>query len=228
MKEIDIHFLFEEPKKDKEVILKVTPLAPLSMVGGMPGTYYKSLKSPDKYKLSGFIENILGWHFDKQTREKITEQIQKKNKKLKQQYKESHSASGYKSLVFPYFDIMLSQLPALIHYDDLWKKSLRRTDAVVHPNGTMNMDYRLIREKRKMLDDEEQPLFDFFKNHVGGYPYYYSSPSTREYIAASGDYSFKLLIDSRLLEQLEFSIEENNLAYFGNSESWVHLNLESV
>ncbi|MDW8464738.1 MAG: hypothetical protein RML35_00655 [Chloroherpetonaceae bacterium] len=63
---VDISLLFEEPKLDKTVCLIVQPLAPLSMVSVLPGSYYKTERVPTKEMLCGLFENLLGWHFSEE------------------------------------------------------------------------------------------------------------------------------------------------------------------
>lgn len=73
--EIDLNILFQKPVLDLKVTLEILPLAPLSMVSDIPGTYYKSQEIPDKYKLCGLFENILGWHFGKNDRMAISKKL---------------------------------------------------------------------------------------------------------------------------------------------------------
>lgn len=62
---IDLSILRKMPELDKRVVLAVRPLAPLSMVDELPGSFYKTLKHPSKKMICGLFENMLGWHFDK-------------------------------------------------------------------------------------------------------------------------------------------------------------------
>ena len=78
---IDISLLFEKPELDSSVILIIQPLAPLSMVSGLPGSYYKTERIPTKFMLSGLFENLLGWHFSKEDRAKIFREMKKAHKK---------------------------------------------------------------------------------------------------------------------------------------------------
>ena len=72
MKQIlDISILTKKPELTKEAIFEIEPLAPLSMVGELPGSYYMTMKSPSKKMLSGLFENILEWHIDLSDRKKI-------------------------------------------------------------------------------------------------------------------------------------------------------------
>ena len=68
---IEIDLLFVEPILSKESLMELTPLAPLSMVSSLPGSYYKTEKTPTKLMLAGLFENILGWHFDDNLRKDI-------------------------------------------------------------------------------------------------------------------------------------------------------------
>ena len=80
----DINFLLQEPQKICKAKLLIVPLAPLSMVSDIPGTYYKTQEVPDKFKLCGLFENILGWHFSKNDRAEISKKIREFNvRKLK-------------------------------------------------------------------------------------------------------------------------------------------------
>lgn len=74
----NIDFLLNKPEISKHLKLIIQPLAPLSMVSEIPGSYYKTLDTPDKFKISGLLENILGWHFSKNDRGKIIKHIKKK------------------------------------------------------------------------------------------------------------------------------------------------------
>ena len=60
---LDLSLLKELPELSANVTLEIRPLAPLSMVSEMPGSYYKSMKCPDKKMICGLFENILGWHY---------------------------------------------------------------------------------------------------------------------------------------------------------------------
>jgi CRISPR-associated protein Cas5 len=72
MKSIDLSILKKIPDLSKEAILEIQPLAPLSMVSELPGSYYKTLKTPDKKMICGMFENILGWHIDLADRKLIS------------------------------------------------------------------------------------------------------------------------------------------------------------
>ena len=78
MEKLDISLLFKNPIKDKEVILTIEPLAPLSMVNTIPGSYYKTQKAPTKFNISGVFENVLGWHLSDNTLSKFFKENQLK------------------------------------------------------------------------------------------------------------------------------------------------------
>ena len=62
---IDLSILKKLPELKTQAVLSIRPLAPLSMVSELPGSFYKTMKYPSKKMLCGLFENMLGWHFDK-------------------------------------------------------------------------------------------------------------------------------------------------------------------
>ena len=133
---MDINIIKQKPKITEKIRLIIQPLAPLSMVSDIPGTYYKTQNTPDKHKICGLFENMLGWHFSVNDRNKINKELKKKDKTRK----ENESNSSYKPLLFDFFDITLSYTGKTIQYNDLWKKSFSRRDETAHPKGTPNVE----------------------------------------------------------------------------------------
>lgn len=245
IKEIDITILKEPPKITEKVILEIEPLAPLSMVSDLPGSFYKALKSPNKKMICGLFENILGWHIDIADRKIIQKEIiqerQKgvkavaQKKEIKTYYESLRTGSTYIPLLYEYFEVGLSVLPETLSYNDLWSKAYRRADADVHPKGTMNISSELIAEKRRRPRDEKDSrkiaaseLFDLFKENTGKFPLYYSTPVNRECIAYNGEIKIGIDIDVGLLENLKSRLKSNNAYYLGNSEGWVNLKISEL
>lgn len=225
---IDISLLFEEPKLDKEVVVIVRPLAPLSMVSNLPGSYYKTERVPTKQMLCGLFENLLGWHFSEDDRKRIFKEIKKHHsKKYKVEIKEEKSESGYQLLLGYYFETTPQVLvPVLKHYEDLWTQHLIGGDER-HSNGSIHYDWRIEYEREEVKGDSNAHT-KFFKSNRGSFPQYYRAVPKREFIIAQGDYRIKLLIDARLLSKLKSIVEENNSGYLGTSEGWVDVNFQEV
>jgi CRISPR-associated protein Cas5 len=235
MKNLDLSILKKSPDLNLEVILEIEPLAPLSMVSELPGSYYKAMKSPDKKMLCGLFENILGWHINLADRKNIVKELVKTRKKQKLDYVDKVKGSTFTHLLMEYFEIKLKYIPSSIFYDDLWSKAYRRADAIVHPKGTFNISYNLIPSKRelkrseknsKQLDDKA--FETFFKNNLEQFPQYYSSPTGREYILLNGKYEIQLTIDSELFELIQERLQCENIGYLGNSEGWVDLKFRKL
>ena len=231
---LDISILNKIPELDKEIILEIEPLAPLSMVSELPGSYYKTLKSPSKKMVCGLFENILEWHIDIADRKEIIKDVINVRKKQKLEFPET-SGSTYAPLLMEYFEIILVVLPILSHYDDYWSKAYRRADAVVHPKGTFNLSYEIIELKRELTRNEKKPnqvddkaLEEFFKRNKDRYPLYYSSPTGRECVFTNGKYKFKIKMDSLLFKMLEQQLENVNNASLGNSEGWVNVKIQEL
>ncbi len=226
--EIDISLLFEEPKFDAIVILTIQPLAPLSMVNNLPGSYYKTESIPTKFMLSGLFENLLGWHFSKEDRMKIFREMKKVHKKkFKQEREKEESEVGFQSLVGYYFKpVSPTFVPTLQYYEDLWTQHLIGGDQR-HADGAINYDWRLenerniIKAKIKSKELTENDFGKFFMDNRTLFPLYYRSVPKREFIIATGAYQFKLNINSQLLKLLHNACLEMNIGYLGTSEGWV-------
>jgi CRISPR-associated protein Cas5 len=239
MEKLGITILQKYPQVDCNITVEIQPLAPLSMVSELPGPYYKTLKFPDKKMLCGLFENILGWHIDIADRKQIFKElgkIRKKQAKQKNEIAQSDYTKGstYIPLLMDYFDIqnIRPDFTRIIFYDDLWKKAYRRADAAVHPKGTFNISYEMIKRKRELKRNDKNPmqiddneLANLFKNNLGYFPLYYSTPTIREYISMEGKYSIQMLIDSDLIKILREKIETDNIGYLGNNEGWVDIKI---
>jgi len=226
---MNINILLQEPKIEKQVKITIEPLAPLSIVSDIPGTYYKAQNTPDKYKLCGVFENILGWHFSKNDRTKISKKIKEFNhKKLKNKsYYSSQSNSGFQPLLYDFFEIGMTFTNHGTHYNDLWKRSFSRMDADVHAKGSPNLDYPILREKHNALKSED--LLSFFKKNKSSFPMFYTSPTLREYIDYAGEqFQIKLTMDTNLYSLLAIALTDNSTAYLGNNEGWVEIKIEEI
>lgn len=245
METIDLKILERLPDLSVKASLVIEPLAPLSMVSDLPGSFYKSLKSPSKKMLCGLFENLLGWHIDIADRKKIQKDLisarqkafkgKEDKKAVKKEFESYQQGSTYIPLLMEYFEIELVTLPPMMHYNDLWSKAYRRADADVHPKGTMNISYELVPEKRERKRDEKKPkqiaateLLDLFKNNVGKFPLYYSTPTSREFVEMNSSLEIILNIDAVILKSILNSIYENNCLFLGNSEGWINLKINEL
>jgi len=245
MERLDLKILEEDADLTVKAKLIIEPLAPLSMVSDLPGSFYKTLKSPSKKMLCGLFENLLGWHIDIADRKEIQKDLVKvrqkgikdkdEKKSIKTQIEDHQHGSTYIPLLMEYFEIETVTVPSMIFYNDLWSKAYRRADADVHPKGTINISFELVPEKRDRKRDDKKPkqiaateLLDIFKNNLGKFPIYYSTPTSREYLELKSASEIILYLDSKLYELITFSLETNNCLYLGNSEGWINLTIEKL
>ena len=242
---LDISILQKPPQLEGSVVLEIQPLAPLSMVSELPGSYYKTLKMPDKKMLCGLFENILGWHIDLADRKEIAKEVKKLREKwVKQQEKQKNTLFEADRTVIPYTDYTKGStyLPLLMDYfeienlvpiistkvmfyDDLWKKAYRRADSAdVHIGGSSNLSYEALIIHTLSNDDRKE----YFKNHLGLFPLFYSTPTEREYISMDGKYELNLSIDCELYRLLKEKSITNNIGCLGSSEGWVDLKIKEL
>lgn len=236
---IDLSILKNSQFAKVNTTLEIRPLAPLSMVSEMPGSFYKTLQYPSKKMLCGLFENMLGWHFDNTMRTQIFNDMSDLRKKQKLTIKKTQLMQGstYLPLLMEYFDITgkisLKDFKSMFNYSDLWNRGYRRADSSKHLNGCRNIDINLVAEKVKLFDewenlakkDADTKKDDWFKKNIGGIPCFYTSPTNREYVALDAVVSIPLYIDTRLLDMLRKRIDKSNLGYLGNSEGWVNVKL---
>lgn len=235
MSKIDLTILKKIPYNTVKTEVIIEPLAPLSMVSDMPGSFYKTLKIPNKKMLCGLFENLLEWHIDWKDRKAIQKDVEKLRKKQKIAYSNDVKGSTYIPLLMEYFDMVdqpTIDFSEVCFFNDLWKRCYRRSDAIVHPNGTENMDHRYIPNKWKLKRDEKnqekvdnQALEIFFKENVDFFPMYYTTPTVREYIHLYGKYIIPMIMDEELFEMLYKIFDANNIGYLGNNEGWVNIKL---
>lgn len=232
---IDISLLFEKPELDSSVIVIIQPLAPLSMVSGLPGSYYKTERIPTKFMLSGLFENLLGWHFSKEDRAKIFREMKKAHKKkFKKELTKEESGVGYQSLVGYYFEPAPPPLiPVIQYYEDLWTQHLIGADER-HAKGVINYDWRIendanvIKEKIRNKELKDKDLGDFFNDNRAQFPLYYRSVPKREFVIAKGEYKFKINIKCQLLNLLQSACSDMNIGYLGTSEGWVDISFQEI
>ncbi len=233
---IDISMLRNSQYCKVNAILEIRPLAPLSMVSEMPGSFYKTLRYPSKKMLCGLFENILGWHFDNNLRLKIFNDMAKLRKKSKQEIRKEQQGSTYLPLLMEYFEISgkvsLKEFKSVFNYSDLWNRGYRRSDSNKHLNGCRNIDVSLVAERLRLyeewsaLKDSEKKKDNWFKNNIDKIPCFYTTPTSREYVALDAVIAIPLLMDIRLVDMLCLRIKESNVGYLGNSEGWVNIKLE--
>lgn len=236
MDTVDITILQNAPNLTEKFDLIIEPLAPLSMVEEFPGSFYKSLKVPNKKMICGLFENILGWHIDWLDRKSIIKEMGRLRKKQKVNFINRQRGSTYIPLLMEYFEVENEELidfRKVIFYNDLWSRLYRRSDAVNHANGTENIDYTIIPMKRLLKRDSKNPkkvdktaLADFFKQYLYKYPMYYTIPTYREYLQIDGIYRIPMLIDKQLANLLNEKLKNVNIGYLGNSEGWINVKLE--
>lgn len=244
-KEVQINslsILKEFPNLDCEVLLTIEPLAPLSMVSDMPGAFYKTDKLPSKKVLCGLFENVLNWHFSRDDRMLILNDVKKLRIKQKRDYCEYAEGSTYLPLLMDFFEIVdfkLTNVSSICFYVDYWSRAFRRSDSIRHINGCKHMDTDTIKKfhsdieaidlLEKISSSEKNKKKDnWFKKEIGKFPCFYYTPTQREYVVLNGMYEFRLNVSSELFQMLKSVVKDCNIAYLGNSEGWVNLKIEKI
>lgn len=232
---IDISILKSVPNLNSHAILEIRPLAPLSMVSDVPGSYYKTLPYPNKKMLCGLFENMLGWHFDKKMRDDIFKVWAKcmKKQKIVVNKRDFQQGSSYIPLLMNYFELIgspsIKSFRKMCYYIDLWNKCFRRSDSPIHLNGCKSIDDRVIADKQAVFSKDKSDSEikkKWFKNHIEQIPCFYTSPTNREYVDLDALYEIQINIDRKLLAMLNET--SCGVCYLGNSEGWVQVDIKSI
>ncbi len=151
-----------EPSFDKKAKLTLQPLAPLSMVSVLPGSYYRSIRKPTKHMICGILENMLDMHYTQTERNEFLKKMQKVfKKKYKYEFNkdECFSSSGFTSILYPLINIELEVLPTVFAYDALWTQHLKAYDKR-HVDGIRNEDSRVYKNLNPIWVDYQNKLKD--------------------------------------------------------------------
>lgn len=240
---IDLSILRKLPELKTQAVLSIRPLAPLSMVSELPGSFYKTMKYPSKKMLCGLFENMLGWHFDNKLRLEIFKDMVKVRKKQKIDLKKEQLIHGstYLPLLMDYFDILgnisLIEFKSMFNYSDLWNRGYRRPESNIHLNGCRNIDVSLVAERYNLFTkwndltskkESKAKKDEWVKNNIGKIPYFYTSPTPREYICLDAVMEIPLMLDVNFAELLLAEAKISNICYLGNSEGWVNIKIKEV
>lgn len=237
---IDLSILERLPELKTQAVLLIRPLAPLSMVSELPGSFYKTMKYPSKKMLCGLFENMLGWHFDNKLRLEIFKHMVKIRKKQKIELKKEQFKQGstYLPLLMEYFyisgNISLKEFKSMFNYSDLWNRGYRRPESNIHLNGCRNIDVSLVAERYNLFTkwndltskkESNSKKDEWVKKNIGKIPCFYTSPTPREYICLDAVMEIPITMDIMLAEKLSTKNRISNICYLGNSEGWVNVEI---
>ncbi len=220
---LDLSFLLQPPDFSTRAILTVDALAPLSLVAGLPGKYYRSQREPTPQMLYGLIENALGWHVSDKERKEL-------GKKMKNKFGEelAKSGVGFISLLQFHLRFSASVISPLLHYDDLWAQHMKHNDDR-HIDGSRNHDNRAIPllNQRNLAKEKKEPFPFTPQQIVKFFPQYYVSPTPREYVIPQGEYKFVAETNKTLAPMLAGAFDNPAAPlYLGSNDGWIEVRWE--
>src|ERR1035437_7588564 len=234
---IDISIIFKKPDLDKSAILWIEPLAPLSMVVSMPGSYYRSQGEPSLFMIYGLLENLLGWHFDDKIRRDVFKKMKlefTKNYKMKDITAES-SGVGYTPILQNHIKIESPAFyqPQKSYYEDYWTQHLKDVDER-HAKGNRNYDVSMETDVNYIYslpkEDRDKQWRTVFEKNNDCFPNYYQSPTKREFVTTVGKYGYKIFSNDSLLNLLIENINFSGFSplYIGTNEGWIDLQIQKL
>jgi len=164
---------------------------------------------------------------------------------------DASSGSGFLSLLQHHLEIETRVVPDTMHFDDLWARHAHRDDDF--EGGSRTNDYRVeslynrlknenheasfvTKKKDADVSDPSEVLGDLpldvriRQNELKPYfPYYYTSPTQREYVVPDGPYRYRIRTTDTLASQLNRALSDPaGPLYLGSNDGWVEANLETT
>jgi CRISPR-associated protein Cas5 len=161
------------------------------------------------------------------------------------------SGSGFVSLLQHHLEFETSALPETVHFDDLWARHVHRKDD--YEGGSRTNDYRVEALYNRLKDDESEASFVNSKGaadvsesekllgELPGdvsvrqeelkpfFPFYYTSPTSREYVIPEGPYRYRARTTGTLATQIGDALDDPAAPlYLGNNDGWVEAEWEAV
>lgn len=217
----NIKFILEKkPVLDETVVLEIKPESPLS-ISNSKGTCILFDKKPSKNMVSGMLENLMGITL---TIEQKKEIIKNNKSKLHNIFSNGqHKKYSYLPIINHLYTIEEISFPLeMTKFSSIKYEHLKRND-MGHFNGTKNYDISFLN-----CDAKEINTFFPFSGENGisaKLPRYYSSIIKREYCNCKGSYFLKLSLTHDMKNELIQSLDINDGAFLGDSESRVSVKI---
>ncbi len=208
MPSIDLSFLLDDPAtKSVQGLLRIEPLAPLSMNATVPGKHYQTALDPPDRQVYGMLENALGLHFGWSEDYKIRQQIA--DDAIAEVDVSYRNKRDFQPLIAAYVDIELVESPERDTYDDLqWSHKWR--DSAQSRAGAMHHDWRAVGDKPERYG-------------------YGKSLIQREHVVAEGAWSYEVQTTPCTFKALQDALSNPEAPlYLGTNDGWVDASLETV
>jgi CRISPR-associated protein Cas5 len=162
---------------------------------------------------------------------------------------DEESGAGFLSLLQHHLEVETEVRPDATHFDDLWSRHVHRKDD--YEGGSRTNDYRVEALYNRLKEDDHDASFVTKKKDADVsdpadvlgdlprdvsirqeelkpfFPYYYSSPTQREYVIPDGPYHYRVRTTATLAAELEAALDDPAAPlYLGNNDGWVEAQLE--
>ena len=159
------------------------------------------------------------------------------------------SGSGFLSLLQYHLEFEMSAVPDTMHFDDLWARHVHRKDD--YEGGSRTNDHRVEGLYNRLKDDNSEASFVRKKDDADVtasqellgklpenvsvrqeelkpfFPFYYTSPTPREYVIPEGPYRYRVATTDMLAAQISDALDDPAAPlYLGNNDGWVEASWE--
>lgn len=164
---------------------------------------------------------------------------------------DTESASGFVSLLQYHLEFETAFLPETTHFDDLWARHVHRDDDF--EGGSRTNDYRIEALYNRLKNEGSEASFVTKKSDADVadplellgklpddvkvrqnelkpfFPYYYVSPTKREYVIPEGSYRYRICTSATLADMLAAALGDPAAPlYLGSNDGWVEARLEEL
>jgi len=164
---------------------------------------------------------------------------------------DTESGSGFVSLLQYHLDFETAMLPETTHFDDLWARHVHRKDDF--EGGSRTNDYRVEALYNRLKNEKSDASFVTKKsdadvsdpaemlgdlpddvrirqNELKPYfPYYYTSPTKREYVVPDGPYRYRVATTETLSDLIADALDDPaGPLYLGTNDGWVRAEWEEL
>jgi hypothetical protein len=217
MLELNLLEFFSDRELSHEIELVIHPQSPLSISGVLNSKYVKCKRSLSDNMIYGLIENMIGFHFGRDVRKKITK-ICKLNGVPTDNH---HTEEAYLPLISDLCKVINVNMP--IEKDvlvDDYSSHFKSSDSRSFATSTHDISLLGVVTPRKGYKIDNYNL----------YSNYYKSIGHREYMVYSVNdkITVRLQISTELMKIIQNKIQQNQILYLGNSESLINIELKQL
>lgn len=218
---IELEKLKKQKSLENKLRVKIVPQGPLSIIGKVNSKYKKLDTNISDNTIYGLLENIMGFHLDRETRKEVCGILKIKDNKTKGVI-DTKGKLAYRPIINNVCAINNIDVPENgTVFTDIFPSLSQRSDA---GHFSAIKDYS-VKGKIDRSDKNPDPTHLLKGGKLG---MYYTTIQKRDYIIIDSPIIVDITTNSYLEDILIKSNETKKMAFLGNSESIVNVYIDKV